>query len=287
MKLSIIRLLFLLASVWLSSSCQKEVTEIALPDEPAKLVVTSFISPADTLIRVAVSKTITTAEIDTFSIKKQVIDATVTLSDGTNEAVLSHLSEGEYGVRAELFPIVEGRSYHLQVSTPQGEQVESFCKVPLAQNHQLEAIIDSVRNETYLTYELTFKWQDIAGEQHYYGCSAYLINYMANGVSQQVIDWQQTSPFITDFRGDGGQLISPKGVFSVILRREAQNPVYKREISALLYTTDSHYYKYHQALYSYDDANPFTEPSPIYSNIYGGLGVFASYTQQALLIELK
>ena len=33
--------------------------------------------------------------------------------------------------------------------------------------------------------------------------------------------------------------------------------------------------------------DPFTEPAPLYSNITGGLGVFAAYTFDSLVVRLR
>jgi hypothetical protein len=52
--------------------------------------------------------------------------------------------------------------------------------------------------------------------------------------------------------------------------------------------TDADYYKYHTSLNSYSGTDePFTEFSPVYSNVEGGFGVFASYVRYKKVLKLK
>jgi hypothetical protein len=55
-----------------------------------------------------------------------------------------------------------------------------------------------------------------------------------------------------------------------------------------LLSTDKPYYDLHKSLEnpSLGDA-PFTEPSFLYSNVKGGLGIFASYTLDSLIFRVK
>jgi hypothetical protein len=55
-----------------------------------------------------------------------------------------------------------------------------------------------------------------------------------------------------------------------------------------LLNTDKAYYDYQKSLEKYNSGeDPFTEPSPVYSNISGGLGIFAAYTVDSLIYRLK
>jgi hypothetical protein len=54
-----------------------------------------------------------------------------------------------------------------------------------------------------------------------------------------------------------------------------------------LFNTDEPYYRYHQSLRNSNNDNPFAEPAPVYSNITGGLGVFAAYNQSVITLQLK
>jgi hypothetical protein len=51
--------------------------------------------------------------------------------------------------------------------------------------------------------------------------------------------------------------------------------------------TDENYFNYHRSVTNFQDDNPFSEPTPVYTNITGGLGVFGSYSGRIISINLK
>jgi len=52
--------------------------------------------------------------------------------------------------------------------------------------------------------------------------------------------------------------------------------------------TNKDYYIYHQSLIKYSGGDdPFSEVSPVFSNINGGLGIFAGYTVDSIVLRLK
>ena len=54
-----------------------------------------------------------------------------------------------------------------------------------------------------------------------------------------------------------------------------------------LCTTDVNYYNYHRSIFNFEEGNPFTEPTPVYSNISGGVGIFAAYISKTTLFDLS
>lgn len=52
--------------------------------------------------------------------------------------------------------------------------------------------------------------------------------------------------------------------------------------------TNKEYYDYHESIKKYSGGDdPFTEVSPVFTNITGGLGIFAAYTIDSLIFRLK
>jgi hypothetical protein len=52
--------------------------------------------------------------------------------------------------------------------------------------------------------------------------------------------------------------------------------------------TEKSYFLFHKSLKNYKNGeNPFSEATPVYSNINGGFGVFTSYTIDSLVVRLK
>jgi hypothetical protein len=55
-----------------------------------------------------------------------------------------------------------------------------------------------------------------------------------------------------------------------------------------LLNTEKSYYQYHKSLHNYNDSEiPFSEPTLLYTNIEGGLGIFTSYTKKVVSMRLK
>jgi hypothetical protein len=55
-----------------------------------------------------------------------------------------------------------------------------------------------------------------------------------------------------------------------------------------LLNTEKSYYQFHQSLLKYNDGTvPFSEVSPLFSNITGGLGIFSAYTVDSIVIRIK
>ena len=59
-------------------------------------------------------------------------------------------------------------------------------------------------------------------------------------------------------------------------------------IKIYLMNTEKSYYLYHKSIEDYNSGDdPFSEVTPVYSNITGGLGVFTSFTVDSLFFRLK
>lgn len=60
-------------------------------------------------------------------------------------------------------------------------------------------------------------------------------------------------------------------------------------LHAYLLHTDEHYFLYHRSVRnaSYSQDNPFAEPVLVYTNVEGGLGVFAAYNRTTQVVKLK
>jgi hypothetical protein len=55
-----------------------------------------------------------------------------------------------------------------------------------------------------------------------------------------------------------------------------------------IYNTDRSYYLFHKSMQDYSSStNPFSEPTPVFNNVAGGLGIFAAYTIDSMIFRLK
>jgi hypothetical protein len=277
------------------TACEKEVTNIKLPQASSKLVVTSFISPQDTLLRVSVLESVPAIGKNRLS-SDDVPNARVRMSDGVKTVDFVHdIQARAYVADIKDFPIIPGNTYFLEVSDTKGRKTEASCTVPVTQNIALEIEIDSAKNQynEYMDYFMIMKWQDTPGEVNYYRIFAEL--YRNQGIFgsnyfQQVYfgdAYSNVGKLYSDSRLDGAKFSSARGLIS----KPPYNPEFPatNTLYAYLLNTDEHYYRYHQSLSNHynTDGNPFAEPALIYSNINGGLGAFGSYTRTTVSMPLR
>lgn len=280
-----------LAAVLLGA-CEKEVTGIQLPESNSKLVVTSFISPQDTLVRVDVARSRPALGTRT-DLTPFVQDALVTLSDGDRTINLPYKGLTAYAVDSQSFPVVAGRTYTLRVSVPGGESVEATCTVPEALSLPVLAL-DSISQaeRVWKQYVVRLNWADPAGADNYYRVAAEVTREFTlkpgetppRGPRDYPVSWEGDE-LIEDKEQDGTALFSPKGTFIAALSTDTA----KVSLHAHVLHTDRNYFQYHRSIYAAarTDGNPFAEPVLVYSNITGGLGVFAAYNRATVLMKLR
>lgn len=293
-KLPIITLII---SQLLLLSCEsliKEIDPSFLPETDSKLVVACFISPQDTVLAAKVTETKLLVGT-TGDVRDDVTSATVNLSDGSKTIQLVyHAKLGYYRALPASMPILEGKSYTITVSTPDGRKVNASTTVP--KNIPIKEVkIDTIQttdNEQGVVvsrteYNVKLIWQDALNETNYYrGISVFeaLIKYPDTFPSNQKLP-----PFpatITDLRtiddkNTDGQLLSLNRTFEAnspaIDIRDSRITLVK-QIKVGLFQTDIHYYNYHTSLRRQrENNNPFAEPVLLYTNINGGFGCFGAY----------
>lgn len=281
----------IIISLLFTISCEREVTDVDLPNEDPKLVVYSYISPTSKLINVLVSKSVpffgpSSRNIDNTPIK----DAVVLISSGTGLVAQISYSPNLnlYSMPNDAnFPIVAGQTYLLEVSTPDGFRCTAKTTVPANTPDQLIVKKDSTTTNglgfRVINYQLDIQWADIVNVSNYYTVnvqkleSFYVVNnmdtiYNYNNVCYQVLNDNGIDGSLFNYKCNEYQLFETLGLDSI-------NPLFRdRKVSLL--TTDISYYKYHESLLRYNDDIPFSEPVQVYSNIEGGLGCFGSYLQQ-------
>jgi hypothetical protein len=285
--------IFALSLLIAFTGCEKEVTNIKLPQASSKLVVTSFISPQDTLLRVSVVESVPAIGKSTLS-SNTIRDATVTMSNGDRSVTFTYQdTQQAYVADADVLPIVQGNSYALEVVDTKGRKANATCTVPINQPVDVEMVIDSAKSDyaDFMQYYMTLNWQDTPGEINYYRIFAEIATTQGSHspFSQRVYfeDSRNDINLLTDNRLDGAKFSSPRGS----IWKPPYNPDHPttNTLVGYLLNTDEHYYRYHQSLNNnYNtDGNPFAEPVLLYSNMNGGLGVFASYNRNTVSMPIK
>lgn len=267
-------------------ACDTDVTsEYDIPHDE-RLVVTAFISPQDTLLAVRVGKTapVTGVADGRNQVGGVLTNARVTLSEGARSVTLpfrtyqpdrnsANSEVGGYFLESSRFPIEAGKTYTLRVSTPEGLQAEAQCTVP-EQALAPEAI--DVRRETRLENGtrrsgISVRIKDFPGAENRYAVTIFQTYEPLDQTGKVFFRdrYAYFNQYLTDAQRDGEWLNS------------RWQPTYPADEAQELYVahTDLPYFEYNTTATKQLDAegNPFAEPQPVYSNVRGGLGVFAAY----------
>jgi hypothetical protein len=268
-------------------SCIEDVPDIDLPKSGPKLVVTSFITPNDT-IKVIVTNSMPINYNFSYSYDEiyqefpPVENALVTIRNtNSDEYVIIPYNPmfSLYMLTPSEFNIEKGEEYELKVKDADQKQVTAKTIVPNDFPELLSISIDTIGtytwdydpSETYYDIVVSGFIKDPPGERNFYRSLIALYQCYYDS-------WMDTTYCYNSEVG--------RNLFSD-LDSDGQNISFKMNfygmnwdnISIIILSTDEHYYNYHRTLFSWGGDNPFVEPTPIYSNINGGLGVFSSYLQ--------
>jgi hypothetical protein len=270
-----------LIATCLLASCEM-IAEVDIPKVPSKLVVTSFISPQDTNWQVYVGQTKPIFEKTITS--EYVKDATVQLSNGSQTAVIpanpSQYGYYELNIKQAPFLIEAGKTYFLTVSAPDGRQVKAQCTIPISATSV--SSIEVVNGSGGIPFTGTMKWQDSPNETNFYRCFAYTKYYLSlvGGAWEGYIPNRDYDRKLYKDTNRQGANFS----WEIDMQASEGYTDKKSRFLFILLNTDENYYKYMttRESASNNEGNPFAEPSAVFSNVEGGLGVFAGYQQTRL-----
>jgi len=264
-------------------SCEKEVRNNSIPVFEQKLVISSFLSPSDTISTVGVSSN--KRIYGDLGIIESLGSLTAFISDDSNEIPLIRTTYG-FNFNSNDFKIKEGKRYKLRVLSSKWLETEAECTVPYTRN--LQAVIDTftiIKPGWYPSFNTKISITDYPGEDNYYRlyCEQIVYNtYQGRSYHSYYKFKGFKNEFFTDKGVDGKTIeISSIGISSV---RSLDSSFLK----VFILNTNKEYYDYHESIRKYSGGeDPFTEVSPVYTNITGGLGIFAAYTIDSLIFRLK
>jgi hypothetical protein len=275
-------------------ACERDVKNIKLPEADPKLVLGAFISPQDTVLAVRVDKTRPVVGKFRLDTQQPIRNATVILSDGARSITLSYSNEtGTYQAWPHELPIRAGKTYFLEVSTPDGLRASASCTVPETAEVAFREVNASRTTRTqpggysYREYTYSVRWQDAHGRANFYRITGSLDVYYRppyNESPAKMLLWANEAQSMISDEGNDGRVLTlsnlPLFVESLDFGSGGGYVDYMR-IQATINVTDRHYYLYHKSVYDQymAEGNPFAEPVFVYSNVEGGLGVFCAYNQ--------
>lgn len=286
--------------VFVFSSCQKDATNVKLPPAKIQLVLQSFISPQDSLIKVYVTESTPifgqTQNTGGYNCLK---DAKVEIiHNSIIYNILYDANENAYIIDSNQLKIIAGDDYSIKV-TRGNETVTGSCTVPFPLSFdlnldkiELNAEIDPQTKDTInVSYRLATSFTDLLTPSDYYRVYInsystnweYLYDNQGNIVDSFISDHSNLTYFengdqeyISDTEYDRMKILQNSTVF---LSGGRSASILSTKISLGIMHTDVNYYKYQTSAIAHlnNQGNPFAEPSLVFTNIQGGLGIFAAY----------
>jgi hypothetical protein len=286
MKRSFYKIIGIVPAVLIYLSCEKEVNNIKYPEYIPKLNISGYLSPDNSVNTIVLSQNLRNYGDQKLNIFMGKI--TMILSDGINQIVFDS-SQIWNRLKNSDFPIEEGKTYTLKVSTDKGYNAEASCTVPFRGHFNLEidtTIKKYIYQDTIVTLSIQpdIYFTDTKDIDNYYMIFCEEIRYNSTYKPPKSIHAHSLiqKAYFNDKGFEGlRQKIPVEGTGL----SEKDDSVF---LKIYLLNTDKVYYDYKKSLEKYRSGeDPFTEPSPVYTNITGGLGIFASYTVDSLIFRLK
>jgi hypothetical protein len=292
MKYRSFKYMLLLLFILSGYGCEKYVSYVDPPAFEQKLVITSFISPSDTVSNIYITSN--QPVYGFYERQENPGYVTGSISDGTTEIQLDTTSSG-LCFRSDQMPIISGKTYTLKVSSSKGLFAEATTTVP--KQHEMMINLDTnIVVQEVPGYELDIQlriiteFTDIADEKNYYCIVCRFTKFKTIAVSEtkihEEVSWFEER-YITDMDADSDNKIKPEKWILYSYQHILQN-YDSAFLSIYLMNTEEAYYLYHTSIKESESReNPFSEVKPVYSNINGGLGVFTSYTIDSLIYRIK
>ena len=258
------------------SACEKDA-DVELPVVESKLVISSFISPDDTIVKVGVTISQPLYNNSNSNQYSAVSYATVQITNGTTVQTMAYnADENYYFVSAAIFPITVGTTYNLTVSTPDGKNANASTSIP-AQNATLIYTAEAVNNQSDGdTYAFRTEWNDTPGAEDYYR----LVYYDRFVYNFDTIYQEAFSNNFSDKDKDGTTMKEQFEIYAYSGAGFSNGELH-------LIHASKEYYLYHKKLTEAAfSGGPFSEPVQMYSNINGGYGVFAGYNPYKIYVSL-
>jgi len=272
-----------------TSGCEKYVSYVNAPEFIQKLVVTSFITPSDSVSDIFVSSNQPLYFFSDHFLEPG--DLTGTISDGITEIQLDTTSSG-LSFKNENMPIIPGNIYTIKISSSKNLHAEAVAIIPRDLGLELSLDTLSILHDDiysdgpYTEFRMTASFRDIPGETNYYKIYGKFTGFKKSTglITETYVEiFMFEKYYFKDLIADNNDSIKLDGWFY-----RSYNYYDSAFVSVYLLNTEESYYLYHTSLNEFDRSdNPFSEAKPVYSNIEGGLGIFTSYTIDSLVFRLK
>jgi hypothetical protein len=293
MKAPSIKYISIILSSFLFISCEKDIT-VDLPQPETKVVVDGYVE-TNTPVYILLSRNAPYfAPIDPSTINTGETGATVTVNDGLQTVTLTEIALVISGVDIKGLYMsidpntnlptmlgVEGRTYTLNITTLKGEQLSAITK--LQPNIVLDSVWFQIQETLPDNDSLGYVWATLKDPDTLNNCYRWMAMRVGKDSSFLApIGSAFEDKFVNSTRFD---FAFPRGN---VFNSSAEDD--NNDEAGFFKTGDSIIVKFcavDRSTYEFwrdaetqvsGNGSPFSSPSPVRSNINGGLGVFASYS---------
>lgn len=289
---TIYKILFFTLTMCCVVSCQNDASNVDYPEFKKQLVVHCFLSSSQSKIVALVSYNQEIyGRFDANYINKPDLSGVKAyLADGDNEKEF-YFKNDSFFIDASQFPIIDGHKYSLKVKDDKtGLEVNAQCEIPVLKSCDI-----AIDTTSFIQQYDFFSYKQIR----------FKVNLNTSNMPNTYI---RTKNFYTGYEHDEvDPLIQYTntwilGVRDAYIKQEMKNFQYEVPLelydyyenldsiffSVHVYQYNYEYYTYKQSIDNYaDEDSYFTEISPVYTNINGGLGFFGGYTVQEFKMKLN
>jgi hypothetical protein len=258
---------FISLTVILLMACEKDAN-IKLPDSKSKPVISCYISPTDTIISLLLTRSKPVFGNNNFEVTDPVTDAIVVMyGNNTSVNLMYNPIKRAYETTIANMPVLSGGRYRIKVKMPDGQEAEAETIVPESHIPVEEVNFENIENDES-NKRIRVSITDEPVKTNYYRMG---FNYLYTFNSDTMYAASMVSVLKTD-QNLGGKKIEFVADFNEYLES-----IYAYDIYLLNINLD--YFNFYNSLSKVRDITPFTEPTIVYTNVKGGLGVFAAYTR--------
>jgi hypothetical protein len=300
-----IRFVKILGMVLLMVSCEdffiSDAENVDIPGSEPQLVVNSYISPQDTLIRVFVNRSIPFVQKPSEHVPILGNADVYMARKGEEFLKLEYSAQLScFILDAQLLNVEANNFYILKVETYDGDYAEAECFVPGLQISDM-----NISPPVYSTNEwgdqlIDVEWSFKAGAQgdeKYFRTGGYKLSYdyyevdgeiFSSEVNYIELDIEKGTPFVLD---KNGSIYSFKAqTWGAPIYNDHGGSEYYPKDSLFIYIiqSDFNYFSFHTSVenyFYYDDGFPFAESVRIYSNLKNALGTFGGYNRQTFYVR--
>lgn len=257
-------------------SCKKEVSNKITAVAP-QLVAQSFFAPGDDSIRVELdySKNYFGDQQSRNQLLNSIPKATVQIESSGNTKTLMWSKRNRYFViSTREMPLIANKAYHLTVVTAEGLKAEAISTIPsMIEEVTMSKTVGKPKDQSR-TDRINMSIKDEKGKENYYQFKLFFFTE-SQGFNQNYEIGQK----LDHDHQDLSEIVAVSFSHDLYLGNGGGGTGAKSYYQGYFIKATEEYYKYLESSKKNNDAggNPFAEPVSNYTNIKGGLGVFAAY----------